>query len=373
MTPRQRILFVANDPPGRAVYRYRCEHLAEVLQQSGADAEVVYVGQPRVRVQHDIVVLHRICQVAEGRAFVRAARACGAVLVYGTDDLIFEEDAFGDGEAYAKFRRYAPLHRQMLQEADRILVSTDFLASKAKALTKQPVLTVRNFLSEAMLRVSAEAAQQRQTRRPGQTLAYLSGSATHDADLALIAEPLRQVLLQRPQAELLLVGPVALPAALEPVESQIRRRPFVSWQELPGLMASEVDVNLAPLDLSRPFAHAKSEIKWLEAAAVGVPTLTSNGAGFAELLGKYPEGHDYLVDNEWASRMGAFLEDPEKWGERARRLRETRGGSEEVVPAFAAIRSDTVGVTTTRRGVWVNWPVAPPKYFVKSALGLLKR
>ena len=67
-----RILLVACEPAGAATYRYRNENLAEVLNRAGHQAEVAYIGQSRIRVDHDIVVLHRICTVPEGIAFARA-------------------------------------------------------------------------------------------------------------------------------------------------------------------------------------------------------------------------------------------------------------------------------------------------------------
>ena len=106
--------------PGRAVYRYRCANLADVLRAHGWQVDVVWIGDRRVRVDHEVVVLHRICAVAEGRAYARAARARGATLVYGTDDLVFDADAFladDPAEATARLRRYAPLHAAMAQES----------------------------------------------------------------------------------------------------------------------------------------------------------------------------------------------------------------------------------------------------------------
>jgi hypothetical protein len=126
MTTGLRVLFVASEPAEAATYRYRNQHLADALNRAGHHAEVVYVGQPRVRVAVDIVVLHRISAVPEGIAFARAARACGAVLVYSTDDLVFNEEAFPEqGEPWERIRAFAPRHAAMLREADAVLVSPD--------------------------------------------------------------------------------------------------------------------------------------------------------------------------------------------------------------------------------------------------------
>jgi hypothetical protein len=125
------------------------------------------------------------------------------------------------------------------------------------------------------------------------TLSYLSGSPTHDDDLASVSEPLRRVLETNPQAQLVVVGPVQLPEALMARESagQVRRMASVAWKILPRLMVDQgIGINLAPLDLSRDFCHAKSEVKFLEAAALGILTIASpakdSGRRFAVKTGK---------------------------------------------------------------------------------------
>jgi glycosyltransferase involved in cell wall biosynthesis len=372
--PSPSVLFVANDPAGHATWRYRSEHLAAVLRDAGWDAEVVYVGQPRVRVRHDVVVLHRICANRDGRAFGGAARAAGSVLAYSCDDLVFDPEAFPtDGTRLdQRFRRFAGLHREMARSADALIVSTDDLAAHAaRCAPGRPVHVLRNFLGRGLLDASSAAARRTEPPDPP-TLAYLSGSATHDRDLASIAAPLRAVMKARPDVRLLLVGPVSLPDVLAPLAGRVDRLPFVAWRDLPALMARRVTVNLAPLDLSSPFNHAKSEIKWLEAATVGVPTLASDGAGFAEFLRPLPGAARFLAagEEQWRERLLALLGDPAAAGAEAARLLEQGGGTEaawrdRVTDVFARLRALRSG---TARVSHVNWPTSPPKYLIKAAL-----
>src|SRR5438270_307388 len=44
------------------------------------------------------------------------------------------------------------------------------------------------------------------------------------------------------------------------------------------------DINLAPLEPSNPFCEAKSELKFFEAAVVGVPTIASATEPFAAAI-----------------------------------------------------------------------------------------
>ena len=111
-------------------------------------------------------------------------------------------------------------------------------------------------------------------------MGFASGTDTHDADLAMIAPALAATLTRFPQASLVLGGPLCLPPALEGFMERIERWPLVAWNELPEKLAA-LDVNLAPLDTARLFNRAKSAVKLLEAAAVGVATIASDAPAFA--------------------------------------------------------------------------------------------
>ncbi|MBC8141936.1 MAG: hypothetical protein H7Y38_10900, partial [Armatimonadetes bacterium] len=171
-----RVLFVASEPNGSATYRYRSENLARCLRRAGHDATIVYVGDSRVRVDADIVVLHRICTVPEGMAFVRAARKIGAALVYSTDDTVFDEDSFPEaGEPWSAIRAFASRHAEMIAESDAVLSSTRYIVDEVRHVfgADKPVFTVRNFLSSELLELS-EAAERKREASPFVTFGYMS-------------------------------------------------------------------------------------------------------------------------------------------------------------------------------------------------------
>jgi glycosyltransferase involved in cell wall biosynthesis len=376
-----RILFVANDPPGHAVHRYRCANLAEILQRAGHVADVAYIGQARVRVCHDVVVLHRICTTLEGRWFASAARACGAVLVYSTDDLVFDRDLLAaDPEVPRRYIACAPLHRAMLDQSDAALVSTEYLRSQVcRAAPTKPVYLLRNFLTPDLLARSETARHEATSegeRGGAVTLGYLSGSATHDRDLASIAPVLGSLLDAYPGVRLLLVGPVRTPAELATLEAagRVDRHPFLPWQCLPYLLANRVDINLAPLDPSRDFNQAKSEVKLLEAAAVSLPTIASRSAGFAEVAASMPALYAADAD-DWQALLRWLLDNPAErraLGERARMALDGFGTADAVSGGIHAAFDQIATLphpvmASAPRLHWVNWPVAP-RYAVRDAV-----
>jgi glycosyltransferase involved in cell wall biosynthesis len=317
-----RVLFLCNTNPDDGTNRYRCAHLAEALRQTGHRTDFVSSLEPRVTVAHDVVVLNRLPWTPPGARFVAAARAIGAKVVFGIDDLLFESELIyqaghlrpDDLRDVQMFRGLMDSVTQTMEASDAVLCSTDFLALFARQ-RHGCVHTLRNFLPAELCALSERARRQRAlwARRDDRVvLGYLSGSRSHDVDLADIAPALAGALTRFENARLLVVGEVALPLALRPFVEQgrVRRHPFVPWRELPGLIA-QVDINLAPVDPTRAFNHAKSEIKFLEAAAVGVPTIATATEGVCEAV---PSGAGCFLAQttaDWTASLERLIGDPE--------------------------------------------------------------
>lgn len=286
--------------------RYRCTHLAEALLASGHSADVTWIGAPVIRIDHDIVVLHRICANVEGMALADAVEKSGATLVYGADDLVF---APGIEELPQDVASHADLHAAMLTRAKFALLSTDALA-EAASQARSNVEVIGNFPGEEQLQASPPVRQKRELL----TLGYFSGSATHDADLAHIAAPLTAFLAEkRESVRLRIVGPVAIPDIVAKSGVEIERLPSVPWRELLALLA-RCDVNLAPLAPTR-LNRGKSAIKWQEAALAGVPTIASPVGEFVEVIAHGRDGLLCAAAEDWSAALRLLLHDPSRRAE----------------------------------------------------------
>ncbi len=327
------VVFVTPKNPQSATSRYRCHHIAEALSPD-ARVSIHAVTDARFTLSApDVVVLHRLRYHGEADRVLAAARAVGAVTVASVDDLIFSpEYAFqvgfnsppDDPAFYRYHRAEGDDHLRTMRECDAVITSTEFLASEARiALADQPnkpVYCLRNFLNAEMVTL-ADAAHALRTRRlatdpHAKTLAYLSGSPTHDVDLAEIAPTLARVMAKHDETRLLLVGTVTLPPLLEPFADagRVRRHPFVPWRDLFALTA-QADMTLAPLDASRLFNHAKSEIKALEAGLVGVPTVATHTEGASEVSIGIP----CRTATDWENALTRLIEgDAQNTGNAAR-------------------------------------------------------
>jgi glycosyltransferase involved in cell wall biosynthesis len=128
----------------------------------------------------------------------------------------------------------------------------------------------------------------------------MSGSPSHVRDFNYIKLEVGAFLEEQRNAMLIVRGyPLDL-SGLEHLSDQIELRGFVE----PGILSckyEELDLSLAPL---RPsiFTDSKSNIKFLEAAAVGTPTLATDSPSFSSVIFNGKNGY---IGNpgEWLSLL----------------------------------------------------------------------
>ena len=312
--------------------RYRIFHLYQQLRLVGVEAVLSDITDPGLlrRAQDcDLAIIHRAADDAVVRKVMARVRDnCGAVIV-DTDDLIFEPRAFQwiDSPDFAdpvRKRLYLDQmqrQRHTLLESDAVLVSTPFLA-EAVADLGRPAWVHRNAFSLEMGALSDAAYKQRRPAGTEVVIGYASGTRTHNRDFSMIQPALRATLERFPQTRLWLIGPLDLEGEWGSLTGRVRRLPLVPWRELPALLA-QFDVNLAPLLNDNPFSRSKSEIKFMEAALVGVPTVASRMEAFNKAI---IEGENGLLASgveEWSAALARLVSDGalrRALGEQAREL-----------------------------------------------------
>ena len=260
--------------------RYRCEHALEGLRALGHDgllldeADRALRAPERLLAGFELVVLHRCPWTRRLGRLLKVTRELGVPRLFDADDLVFDPGLEVHRSPAGRLvdpSEVAGL-RRTLEHCDAASCSTEPLARALRKLMKSPVFIWPNRASSRML---AEP-----TRRSAQStgerfvVGYASGTPTHDADLASIVGPLARLLRERPEVELRLLGPVRRPASFEAFEGRVVSLAHVPWPRLPERLRC-LDVNLAPVARGCPFAAAKSELKVLESALVGVPTVAS--------------------------------------------------------------------------------------------------
>ena len=299
-----------------APVRYRVTNLLEQLSLLRVPATARHYHDEEaisLVAGHEVVIFQRVPWDGYVERLIARARSAGALPVFGIDDLLFDPSrlpplvsAVDRPEAEA-WRHAVQSFRRVFDACDAFLGTTETLARAAAELGKTAFVH-RNSLSRELIELS-EAARRRKQESRGFCIGYFSGTRTHARDFVQVAGALSKVMSARPEARLLLVGPLQVPRELEGFRARIERLPVVPWRKLPELLA-RADVNLAPLELDERFCHAKSELKWFEAAAAGVTTIASPTEPFQLAIRDGETGFLARSPQQWEERIIQLIDEP---------------------------------------------------------------
>ena len=309
--------------------RYRSFHTYEQLRLAGIDCSLSHITDrllPQLIDQAGLVIFHRVVFDSYVDRLIRRIRERNAFLLVDIDDLIFLPEAFQwiDSPDFAdpiRARLYQEDMRRLrktLDYADGVLASTNFLAEKIRSFDK-PTWIHRNAFNLVMLERSELAFSQHIPDRDRIVIGYASGTATHNRDFALVKPVLQMCLQKYPQTELWLVGPLDVGNGWTEFSGRIKQFSLVPWRELPFLQA-KFSINLAPLVLDNPFSNSKSEIKFVEAGLVRVPTVASCSDSYSFAIRSGENGFLASNESEWMDALQRLIENKDyrqSVGERA--------------------------------------------------------
>lgn len=298
--------------------RYRTHHLAEQLRLAGLDVRLSHITAPDalgLAEKADCIIVHRLVWDRVTRLLFACAEKQRALVLLDIDDLVFDPEVFDhiDSPDFADARR-ARLYREnmrrsreVLDHCAGVLASTEFLAERARACGK-PAWVHRNAFSLEMLALST-AARQAARSESDFIIGYASGTRTHDRDFALAAPAIRGFLRRHADARLWLAGHLDPGAGWDELEGRIQRQAFRPWRLLPALLAG-FTVNLAPLRSDNPFGQSKSEIKFMEAGLVGVPTIASPTEAFLHAIRDQHTGLIAHSQADWEEALETLFAAP---------------------------------------------------------------
>jgi glycosyltransferase involved in cell wall biosynthesis len=311
--------------------RYRTFHLYEQACLANLNCQLSHVTDPAIRKKikaSNIVLIHRASYDSLIAWIVEEIRRKDGILIFDIDDLVFDMDAikfidspdFADPVRQALYQENIQLTRRTLEFSNTVTTSGKFLMQRVKQLGK-PAHVHRNAFSSEMLVCSENAYHNRKTKQRQIVIGYASGTPTHDQDFALIKPSLKSVLSRHPDAKLVLVGTVDPGRDWGNVEGQIRRISRLPWRKLPEIQV-QFDINLAPLRMNNPFGQSKSEIKYVEAGLLRVPTIASSNDAFKQAIRHEDNGFLAEDSEEWEGLLEKLIAQPQmriEMGERAHR------------------------------------------------------
>ncbi|VAX11773.1 hypothetical protein MNBD_GAMMA26-1250 [hydrothermal vent metagenome] len=292
---------------GHGTTEIRCYQPAKYMKSIGWD---VVLGQLYHIVPNgeNVIIVHRVLMDDYTRLFLQYAKLSGSLLIYDTDDLIFNRTGVKDLDtARDWYRRNVDLYATAVSYCDLVSVSTLRLKSHARELNSE-VNVIRNALSEKYL-YDAEIVYDYRQSKPASsiTIGYMSGSRSHDCDFAVVESALFRILDERPDVRLVIYGELDFSRELLKYGEQFEHRNFVEYEKYPYVF-QDVDINIIPLRIDSEFCQSKSEIKYIEAAACGVPSIASPTQVHKEVI---THGENGLLsdDHEWYEQLIQYIDD----------------------------------------------------------------
>lgn len=315
--------------PASVGHVYRVTNHAECFEYLGFRTHVVNADAAQSAIEAvsalRAVVVFRPMQDQRFLHWRESTKARGVPLLADLDDITFDVSQLASGEwhywqsldsdAQKVWRDRFESQRRALEDVDGVLVTTEPLAKAVEALGCCSWIWPNGFGSLSW-EISAFQRHRRKAERqefvPSDVvIGYASGTPTHQADFSVVASALGRICLAFPYVRLSLLGAIdpADYSCLRVCSDKIQRSKAVPYCNLSSAIA-RFDVNLAPLQLASRFCQAKSELKFFEAAAVGVPSIASPTSPFKSVIKNRVNGFLASSEEEWFFYLSELVSRP---------------------------------------------------------------
>ena len=309
--PGRHIAILANQDL-RQCKHYRVEQKLKQLEYGGFEAQVFSQDEPDAFISSLLgaraAIFYRVPAFPTIIRAILTASALGIPTYCEHDDLIFDANHFPD-----TFKSYGgklskadyngllygvPLFRYAMSLCDHGIASTTKLAAQMRPIVQSHhCFVVRNGLDERNEKAIA-AGERALPERNSITIFYGSGTKAHNSDFNDLAGPaILSAMARYRTLRLVIIGYLDLLPEFDRFASRITRFDFVTDVNQYWSLLAASDINLSVLSPG-VMSDCKSEIKWLEAAILQVPSIVSGTATHREIV---EDGVDALVVDDCAA------------------------------------------------------------------------
>ena len=289
----------------------RCLQPIEYLKSNGVNAIASYLYSGFLPEKDDIIILCRAILDDYTKRLIEYSKSLGCPIIYDVDDLLFSQSSksYLDRIGQHNNAKDIDLCRSAMQICDAVSVSTSYLLEKAANINSN-VYLLRNAISKDYLRLADLVYQQRiksSVVNKSVTLAYLSGSSTHEHDFKTIEEVLFRILENYTFVNLTIVGFLNISSKFNVFGNRVVAKEFVPYKDFAKLFLN-IDINLVPLSLTEPFCQGKSELKYIEAGICAVPSVVSATDTHKDVITHDIDGMLASSEDEWFNCLVNLVE-----------------------------------------------------------------
>ncbi len=320
----KRVVMLANQDLPQCTH-YRVKQKQEQMSARGAIIEVFDQSNPDAFMNAlpgaGAAVFYRVPSYPKIIEAILYARALGIRTFFDIDDLVFTAD-FPDSFAsyggqishseYIGLQWGVPLFRQAIKLCDFGIASTKALSERLGPLVRsQSAFVVSNGLDSAS-DLAVEIGRYVSRTHEQITIFYGSGTKAHNEDFNVIVGPaLIKILVAYPQVRLVIVGYLKLDKIFADFNDRVFCFPFINDIGQYWALLSLCDINISILN-SGAVTDCKSEIKWLEAAVLQIPSVLSRTVTFSDVVTAEVDGLLASSPAEWEKAFIDLIDNSSK-------------------------------------------------------------
>lgn len=327
--PKRRVAFIPTNVSG--VCHYRLRQPADALKRAGFDTAVLWYSSKHFsmhpweedlhnpRIGPNLVAdVDMACQWADVvvwmglhtpytlRLFKDMKSKHGKPFITEIDDYIFSIPASNIASTvYAPGTGLTQILIEQMKSSDALVVSTPYLADLYRKMAKR-IHVVENCIDLPLWPRSASPANS----RGGITIGWMGGG-THEDDFRVVEPAIREIQEKFKETKFTFVSGGFKPDFLGGIPRLKWIHDFRSIDKYPKWISRfGFDIGIAPLQ-DNNFNRGKSNLRWLEYAALGIPCVASPLPHFKESIKNGSTGFLANSTEDWVNYISRLVIAPE--------------------------------------------------------------
>lgn len=215
------------------------------------------------------------------------------------DDNMLSTPSYNPADPF--YKPGAPLRElaiRQFSESDGLIVSTPYLKEIYSEFNSN-IWVIPNCIDFKIWNGSGKKA------RPGIRIGW-AGGANHDGDLKLLEPAIKSIVSKHKDVEFVFFH--GLPEFLRGLPGVKHLKNWARIDRYPRTMESQdFDIYVSPL-VDNAFNRGKSNLRWIEASAMGIPSVCSNVGHFAETVRNGEDGF-LAEDGEFEKYLEILIND----------------------------------------------------------------
>lgn len=302
--------------------KYRVDQKVELFKKLGIETTTLSWTQQNECMEalqtHSIVIFYRVPAFESMDRIFDECERLNLTTLWEVDDLIFDREVLANSKTLNELDKNtfngllegASLYKRAMLKCRGTIASTQHLAEAMIEAGAKYAYVIENALDPETIITAQNLPVSRTSETDGIVrIVYGSGTSTHNVDFQEAASAILNVLKNNGNVRFRLIGVLELPPSFDAVKSQIERVELCPYKDYLKVLA-ECDISLAPLE-DYVFNYSKSNIKFIEASILGIPSLCSPLPTFSRVIEHGVNGYLCKTPAEWEATLLQLVQSAE--------------------------------------------------------------